>query len=149
MCTPPVTIRHVPQQGEADCGVATLAMVAGVTYKAAWRSLSKKARDKVAAGIGINYADLEGALRKHGFVAFLAVDEHYADGKQARRVWPPEPVGWRHVVSSQNIDGSLHYSAMDANGRVFDPADTSISNLSAYHRVNEVTVIVRPTAPFI
>lgn len=141
-------LKYVPQQGNSDCGVATLAMLTGVTYKAALRLLSKKARDKITAGVGINHFDLEQALRKRGFVAFLAMHESYANGERQRTVWPPEPVGWRHVVSSQNAAGTHHFSAMDASGKVFDPADPSRKDISTFHRVNEVTVIVRPTAPY-
>lgn len=143
----PTEIRFVPQQGEADCGVATLAMLAGLTYKGALRSLSKRARAKIVDGIGINHDDLEQALRKHGFIAFLAVRECYAAGDKKRQTWPPEPVGWRHVVSSQDVHGRYHFSAMDSAGRVFDPSNPAIHNLAEYHFVNEVTVIVRPTAP--
>lgn len=143
-----VPLRYVPQQTDADCGVATLAMVAGTTYKGALRLLSARARRKVADGTGIDHGDLEAALRKAGFVAFLAINEHYAGGDKRRAVWPPEPVGWRHVISSRNVDGTAHFSAMDANGRVFDPANRARTDLSAYYAVDEVTVVVRPTKPF-
>lgn len=145
---PLIRLKYVPQQTGVDCGVATLAMLAGVTYKAALRLLSKKARDKIAAGIGINHCELEAALRKCGFVAFIALHESYANGERRRGVWPPEPVGFRHVVSSQNPEGTHHFSAMDVNGRVFDPSNPSVADLSAFHKVNEVTLIVRPTKAF-
>lgn len=138
-------IRHVAQKRPADCGVAAIAMLAGISYSQALRTLAKAAREKVLADVGINAYEVEAALRKHGFVAFLLIQPHYGGGTHERRVWPPEPVGWRHLISSQNASGDYHFSVMDEDGRVFDPAWPDLRSLSEYHRVVEVIVMVRPT----
>ena len=138
-------MRYVAQRGIADCGVAVVAMLADVPYDEALAAFDEPARAKIAERTGTNHIDLERALRAFGFVAFLAVRPEY--GGTARRLWPPEPIGWQHVVSVRYHCGAYHWAAMDSAGHVYDPADPTVCQLAAYDEVRELTVIVRPTAP--
>lgn len=117
-------MKLVRQRGKHDCGIAAIAMAVGVGYDDIAQFLPPNRRG-TAMTMGMTYHDLFEACNHFG-KAFQYVSQWDRFGLNRvpgatqfprRDPWPPAPWAPSHLVQ---IPG--HYVAMDAGGRIFDPA---------------------------
>lgn len=141
-------MRWVGQKHARGCGVAALAMLAGLDYDAVAATWPGWDFDKQ----GLYLRGMQDWLVDHGFMYapklrymgwFRAPD----GGQVERSPWPPEPFGDVHLCEVQVAESSpvYHFVVTTRDGTVLDPLTPEPKRLSDYHQVlNVAAVCMRP-----
>lgn len=134
-------VQLVRQEHSHECGIACIAMVAGLTLEQARAAYDAVYPDGRANGravsTGITYVELDAVLAKLG----LATARLWAGPKDNRHTpWPPAPFADTHIEQRICSNGA-HFVVVLRDGSVLDPAGSSmaesVSFLAAVTRVCE------------
>lgn len=113
-------VRHVRQEDPYGCGVACIAMLAGLTYAEARQAYSAQYGEDRAAvireGRGMVNVEADAVLARLGF----AVARRHRGVEDASH-WPPQPWGSAHLATVLLPTGG-HFVVVLADGSVLDPA---------------------------
>lgn len=125
------------QVDRAGCGIASLAMLLGVSYA----RIVELAPQLCGARCGVTDDEMDHFLASCGYAVQRLHPFKTFDGI-ARQKWPPKPWSERHLVSviQTKHDHVGHFVVMNRRGVVYDPADREFvpSRLGRYHRVEWV-----------
>lgn len=111
----------VRQEHDYGCGIASLAMVSGLSYDDVRRWLldnwpgGHERTDDWLEKRGIYKGIADYFLASHGYVWRTL----YGGWKLSP--WPPEPFAPVHLVRVRQPSGTSHFVVMDGNGSVLDP----------------------------
>lgn len=139
-------IQRVQQEHTFGCVIASLAMLAGMTYADV---LAEYPWVVEKDGCDLDTISFD-FLWRHGFAvqllypsvpetnspAGMAMDGEARRAKFRRNPWPPQP--WAPAHLCQVETSMSHAIVMLADGTVLDPADPSRRSLAAYGRVMNV-----------
>ncbi len=112
----------IQQREKSDCGVATVAMLAGVSYEVALQALGKHYQP----GVGTRYFDM--ALNRLGYFSEwrdgVPVGDYMNVHSDILQPWYFKRLAWGHkamiIVPSLNIEGGHHILYYDGDN-VWDP----------------------------
>ena len=126
-------IAHIRQKDPYGCGVACVAMVAGVSYEDVQALLGNwwNGRDQ-----GMTHYVLFELLSHYGF----AVQNFFRTNQlryQPREPWPPEPVAPVSVAMTVTAQGG-HFVVWLEDGTVLDPLCEGTHTLADYEGVRQV-----------
>jgi hypothetical protein len=106
-------IRHVKQEDERGCAIASLAMVLGLSYKATAKRFN-------IPRSGSSYYKWMEVLAQSGW-SYQMLWKTDQLTSRAREIWPPEPWAPVHLCQIQTPLGA-HMVVMKHDGAILDPA---------------------------
>jgi hypothetical protein len=140
-CKYELPIRFVWQPDVAGCGVAVIAMVAGLTYSQA-RQYFTLERDFNAHGMYLN--EIHEALNVLGFSYQIFDPNESRIGYTPRTPWPIAAVSDLAIAQVKNLrDAAWHFVVVLRDGRALDPAFGVIQGLYRYPEVTQIIALFK------
>ena len=125
-------MQHVRQREQRDCGIAALAMVAGISYEEAQSAFAPAYEPKRT---GLIAADLYAALAELGFATQELHWPRWGGPIKHAGAWPPKPFAPAHLAQLYNAGSGGHFIAMDESGTAYDPARPGPRTLGDYTEI--------------
>ena len=137
-------IRHVRQEHTYGCVLASLAMLAGMTYA---EVLAEYPWAIEKEGVDLDTVSFD-FLWRHGFAWQQVYPSHPETNRDpslpmaerralyGRKPWPPEP--WAPAHLCQVVTSMTHAVVMLPDGTVLDPIDPASRRLADYEAVHSV-----------
>lgn len=119
--TPPTSIQWVQQEDAMGCGIACVAMIAGISYQSVAVMVSQPIRQQ-----GMTHYTVMDLLHRFAIpYQFLWRTDQLRQAQ--RNPWPPLPFANAHIVQVDN-----HYIVWTLDNKILDPARPIPLPLDAY-----------------